>query len=366
MRGHRAPLSGLGFNGGITTNGKPLLAALFILSVFLVSCASTPETRPTRAPKAEVVIAPKPAKAVQAKKPAKDLKGSRVVPSDTGTEAIDSVFWALKQQLVASGLKKAEVDRAFKGVKYVPGTILTRLLTRETRQLYRGFLTKRSVNRTYAFVVKHEKIFQKARKEYGVPPEIIGAILMIETRLGAFQGRYNVMNVLATLASTRGALGVKDVRSWLDKQKQMLYPETRLKKWLNRKNAWAFRELRAAIVYAKKNKLDVRRLKGSFAAALGIPQFLPSNALVLGVDGNKDGKVLLHHLDDAVMSAAKYLKHHGWRPGLCDASREAVIRRYNNSRPYAQAVLKLAALVRAKLNKNQKRGRKGAAPPRRR
>ncbi len=276
------------------------------------------------------------------------------------------VFAALKKRLVASGFKRKQVDRLFASprVKYLPRTVLIRLRVRETKAMYRGFTTKRIAKRTHAWLVRHRKLLVKNQKRYGVPPEIIAALFMIETHLGGNQGRFQVFNVLATLAATRGPRAAKGIRQRLDTKSRQKRTQQYVVAWLARKSQWAFRELSALIRYTEKNRLDIHKLKGSFAGALGICQFLPSNALNLGVDGNQDGRVLLHDLDDAVLSAGRYLQHHGWRPGLNEAGQRAVIRRYNHSRPYVAAVMGLAKKVRLLDAAHRRAGRRGSSRPR--
>ncbi len=258
------------------------------------------------------------------------------------------VFAALKKRLVASGFKRKKIDRLFASpsVRYLPKTVLIRLRVRETKALYKGFTTARVARRTHRWLAAHRRLLLKNQKRYGVPPEIIAALFMIETRLGGNQGRFPVFNVLATLAATRGPRAARAIRSRLDPRSRRKRTRKYVVAWLEKKSDWAFGELTALIRYTDKNRLDIHALKGSFAGALGICQFLPSNALNLGVDADKDGRVLLFHLDDAVLSAGRYLKHHGWRPGLDAAGRRAVLMKYNHSRHYVDAVLTLAKMVR--------------------
>jgi membrane-bound lytic murein transglycosylase B len=258
------------------------------------------------------------------------------------------VFAALKKRLVASGFKRKKIDRIFSApsVKYLPRTVMIRLRVRETKALYKGFTTARVARRTHQWLKANRTILLKNKKRFGVPPEIIAALFMIETRLGGNQGKFPVFNVLATLAATRGPRAARAIRNRLDPKSRRKRKEKYIVAWLDRKSAWAFRELSALIKYTDKNRLDIHALKGSFAGALGICQFLPSNALILGVDGNQDGRILLHHLEDAVYSAGRYLKHHGWRPGLDEAGQRAVLMKYNRSTPYVGAVMTLAKMVR--------------------
>jgi membrane-bound lytic murein transglycosylase B len=83
-----------------------------------------------------------------------------------------------------------------------------------------------------------------------------------------------------------------------------------------RRGTWGYEELKALIRFSGREGLDPATIKGSYAGAMGIPQFMPSNALTLARDGSKDGKVDLFDHQDAIFSVANYLKHHGWKPGI--------------------------------------------------
>ncbi len=105
-------------------------------------------------------------------------------------------------------------------------------------------------------------------------------------------------------------------------------------------------ELLALFKAAKKHNLDILSLKGSYSGAFGLPQFLPSSMLKYGVDGNQDGKVSLFEEIDAIYSVANYLKVHGWKSSLPPSVQTQVILSYNNSKPYGEAVLKVAELLK--------------------
>ncbi|MCP4721788.1 MAG: transglycosylase SLT domain-containing protein, partial [Desulfobacteraceae bacterium] len=83
-------------------------------------------------------------------------------------------------------------------------------------------------------------------------------------------------------------------------------------------------------------------IKGSYAGAMGIPQFMPSNALTLAKDGNNDGRVDLFNHADAISSVANYLKHHGWKPGIPRQRQHEVLFRYNHSNYYVDTLLKVS------------------------
>ena len=84
---------------------------------------------------------------------------------------------------------------------------------------------------------------------------------------------------------------------------------------------------------------------GSYAGAMGISQFMPSNALKLARDGNGDGRTDLFDHADAISSVASYLKHYGWRPDQSEKQAYKVLLRYNYSRYYANTILKVAGLL---------------------
>jgi len=120
----------------------------------------------------------------------------------------------------------------------------------------------------------------------------------------------------------------------------------KFEKKADRRSAWAYRELKALIQYAGRERIDPVSLHGSYAGAMGICQFMPSNVIVYARDGNNDGKIDLFDHADAIASAASYLKHYGWRPGIGPKKAFKVIRQYNHSDPYVKTILKIATLLK--------------------
>jgi membrane-bound lytic murein transglycosylase B len=130
----------------------------------------------------------------------------------------------------------------------------------------------------------------RAEAEYGVPAEIIAGIIGVETIYGRDTGRFRVVDVLATLA--------------------FAYPESP-----NRNDRMQFfrSELENTLLLARKEGIDPFSLLGSFAGAVGMPQFMPSNILKLGVDFDGDGIVDLRNSpSDAIGSVANFLVQNGW------------------------------------------------------
>lgn len=148
------------------------------------------------------------------------------------------------------------------------------------------FITQDSIDKGVAYYKTHKTALQKAQTQYGVPPEMIVAIIGVETRYGKNKGSYSVIDALSTLAFD--------------------YP----------KRAPFFRsELEQYLILTREEKIDPLSLKGSYAGAMGTPQFMPSSYRSWAVDFTGNGKRDLWDNDeDAIGSVANYFKSHGWKP----------------------------------------------------
>jgi membrane-bound lytic murein transglycosylase B len=210
----------------------------------------------------------------------------------------------------------------------------------EARLDYDQFLQSRRIEMARDYMIAYSGALSLAEDHYGVPREIITAILLVETQLGMLVGNQTVFNILSTMA----ALDDPAVRKTFWKE---LPPEGRLtrkafEKKADRKSSWAYAELKALLRYVQAEDMDPVAIRGSYAGALGYCQFMPSNALRLGVDGNGDERIDLFDHTDAIASVGNYLKYHGWKPGLTRPQQVQVILKYNYSKPYAETILKIA------------------------
>lgn len=134
-------------------------------------------------------------------------------------------------------------------------------------------------------------LLARAEQEFGVPAEIIVGIVGIETVYGRNTGRFRVLDVLTTLA--------------------FAYPEAPNQA---ARKAFFRGELENALVLARKSGTDPLTLLGSFAGAIGMPQFMPGSILAWGVDYDQDGRVDLRNSpSDVVASVANFLVQHGWK-----------------------------------------------------
>jgi len=241
-------------------------------------------------------------------------------------------------RLVTDGIPEGQVIRIFSNprLSFDPRVMPKKLSHNEYNLYYDRFLKVDRISRARAFLHRHRQLLQEVEDAYGVPKEIMVAILLVETDLGRYLGAGPAVRILASMAISDD---MDLVRKWIPKEIQ---DSPRIRRKMRKKAEWAYNELRELIVYCQRNRLDIMSVKGSIFGAIGICQFMPSNANRLGVDFDGDGRVDLFTLPDALASMANYLRHHGWRPPLDRRAKHKVILAYNHSRPYADTILKVA------------------------
>ncbi|MEA1888988.1 MAG: lytic murein transglycosylase B [Pseudomonadota bacterium] len=149
------------------------------------------------------------------------------------------------------------------------------------------FLTEKNISKGAEYWMKHADILARAEEKFGVPPEIIVATLGVETRFGTNTGGFRVIDALSTLG--------------------LEYP---------RRSKYFTRELKNFLLLSDENKLDPIAVTGSYAGAIGLPQFMPSSYRAYAVDFNGDGySDLVNSVEDAIGSIGNYYHEHGWKPG---------------------------------------------------
>ncbi len=253
-----------------------------------------------------------------------------------------SEFDDLIQRLVQDGFDPEKTKELFsrESVFFNPEGVSLFFVHSESSLNYDQFSSKKSIQNAQKYLETHKETLDRAEKEYGVDKTVITAILLVETRLGTYLGKRTVINTLSTMA----ALTDETLRQRIwdvipDKRKPK--KETFLKK-VNRRSKWGYEELKALIRYTAREGVAPENIKGSYAGAMGISQFMPSNALTLAKDGDNDGKIDLFTHADAIFSVANYLKHHGWKPGIPRQEQHKVLFRYNHSNYYVDALLKVS------------------------
>ena len=251
-------------------------------------------------------------------------------------------FTRLKKRLVGDGFDHDQVTAVFTRPETEIAIDGVALFFRhsEARLDYNQFLAPRRIAKARRYLETHAADLAAAQERFGVGSEVITAILLVESNLGGMSGRQKVFNILATMAALEDHANRESFWATMPTEKRISRQKFNAK--ADRKSQWAYRELKALLKYVSREDLDPLALRGSYAGAMGYCQFMPSNALKLGVDGNGDGRVDLYAHADAIASVGNYLKHHGWRPELSRKKRYRVILKYNYSKPYANTVLKIA------------------------
>lgn len=146
------------------------------------------------------------------------------------------------------------------------------------------FITDKRIQQGIEFWRQYHHVLANVAQQYGVPAEIIIAILGVETSYGDNVGHYRVLDALSTLA--------------------FHYPP---------RSAFFTKELKAFLTLSEQENQAYDRAVGSYAGAMGLPQFMPSSFLAYAVDYDGDGRRdIWQNEADAIASIANYLQRHGW------------------------------------------------------
>ncbi len=149
----------------------------------------------------------------------------------------------------------------------------------------RIFLTPERIRMGRTFMARNREALNRAQEKYGVPPELVTAIIGVETFYGRRAGKDRVLDALYTLA--------------------FHYPP---------RSRFFTSELEKFLLLTRQEKLDPRKPKGSYAGAMGLGQFMPSSFLEYAVDFDGDGRRdIWKNEADAIGSVANYFARHGWK-----------------------------------------------------
>jgi len=191
------------------------------------------------------------------------------------------------------------------------------------------FVTKNRIRRGVEFLKNNRELLARAEKKYGVPVSVIAAIIGVETYYGKHDGRTAVFDSLTTLAFD--------------------YPPR--KKFFRS-------ELEQFLLLTREENIGVTEVRGSYAGAMGMPQFISSSYRHYAVDFDGDGKRdLWNSTADVVGSVANYFKKHGWKNGASIIHRASVTKESmdkNRLKPHTSIgeYSKRGVTVKAKLPKN--------------
>lgn len=155
------------------------------------------------------------------------------------------------------------------------------------------FVESQRIRAGVDFWSKYGDALTRAEQQFGVPAQIIVAIIGVETFYGKNVGRFRVLDVLSSLGFAYPAAPNRDARM-----------------------AYFLGELEQSLLYARESGIDPFSLTGSYAGAIGWGQFMPSTLRQYAIDFNGDGKIDLRNSpEDAIGSVANFLFRHGWSKG---------------------------------------------------
>ncbi len=196
----------------------------------------------------------------------------------------------IQRMVTEHGYAEAEVSRLLRDSQHQQSILDAMSRRAEARpwHAYRPiFLTQTRIDEGAEFWSEHRDTLARAEELYGVNAEIIVAIIGVETFFGRRAGRHRVIDALVTL-------GFKHPR----------------------RGKFFTSELEHFLLLAREESLAPLKILGSYAGAMGVPQFIASSYRRYAVDFDQDGRRdLIHGVNDAIGSVANYLARHGWQRG---------------------------------------------------
>ena len=236
--------------------------------------------------------------AVDTAKPVEPVSSAKRPVFDAAAESVASsgfnenvnVQQFIQYEVKNRRFSEEELRNFFNGVVY-KGNIITIMYRPSTSRPWYEFRTGNSgaakFNGGRQFYAANRAVIDDVARKYGVPAELIVAILGIETNYGKNTGSFRVADALSTLAFD--------------------YP---------RRAEFFQNELSELLLMAKEEKENIFDFKGSYAGAMGMPQFMPSSYRKWAVDYDGDGRRdIWNNVGDVAASVANYMKQHGWQTG---------------------------------------------------
>jgi membrane-bound lytic murein transglycosylase B len=260
------------------------LSALLLTSVCVALTSCSTQTPPTPVPVQKPIV--KPAPVVQS---ATD-EPKVLLPPSPGIAERPAVREFIGEMSRRHGFSTAELTRAFDEAGIVPSILdaMSKPFEAKPWHAYRKlFLTEKRVKGGREFMTARAAALARAESRYGVPPEMITAIIGIESAYGVKPGKYRVIDSLSTLAFD--------------------YP---------RRASFFRSELEQFLLLCREEDMDYLTPLGSYAGAMGMPQFMPSSYRKLAADGDGDGRRdIWNNPADAIASVANYFAKNGWHRG---------------------------------------------------
>ncbi|WP_454832316.1 lytic murein transglycosylase B [Pseudoxanthomonas wuyuanensis] len=281
-------------------------ALVCLLTFGLVACATPPQS-PSPSPQAVSEPATPPATATPAE------TSVEAVPVSAPVDLAPVPFETARANFVRDTAAKYGIE-----AHYIESVLaqaqfrddIVSLMSRPAERVkpwseYRpNFITAARIDGGRAFMARHQAALQRVERQYGVPAEVIVAIVGVETSYGGFTGRHRVIDALYTLGFRYPRSGNPERAAYEHRREQFFRDE-----------------LAQLFALGHEENLDITALTGSYAGAMGLGQFMPSSYREFAVDGNGDGRRdLFDSFDDVFASVANYFRKKGgerggWVPG---------------------------------------------------
>lgn len=249
-------------------------------------------------------------------------------------------FERLKSRLVRDGFDTEYVRALYNSpqARFLPRVVKFNIRYVESPAAYESFLRAENIQLAESFYRRHRIDLEQAERKYGVDSAVICAIMLIETKCGRDTDSERVFSVFSSIAVSSEDAHVRENHRRL-KAEDSGITLGQVRKRAKSRGEWAYRELKTMLKLYESDSAALRELRGSWAGAFGMPQFLPSsykNFAVSATGGQPD----LFDPRDAIVSVANYLKKNGW--GESEARRRKAVWRYNHSDLYVETVFKVA------------------------
>ncbi len=258
--------------------------------------------------------------------------------------AAEPLFANLQKRLLADRLDADLVRSIYQHpqIKLELEVVAGNLVRSEATLDYTQFLSPYALGKSERYLKRYDKALEEVEHRFGVESEVVVAILMVETALGTYPGKYQTISVLSTMAAAADDEVQEQILANLTEEQRNTQAPAVISNRLKKRAVRSYRELKALINYAHNNDIDPFSITGSSEGAIGIPQFLPSNIKPYGRDGNGDGRIDLFDHHDAIASVAYFLRAHHWGRAKDAQGKKKVLLSYNRSTYYANTIYALA------------------------
>ena len=275
-------LSNINFQYGVMMNGRLWLSGLLAL-LMLAGCAPQKQSQPvSEKSSAAETDATRPNKATDQREIA--------LPPQIGIAERSDVHAFIMEMVQRHGFDAGQLSAAFDAAGFQPAILEAMGKPYEAKpwfQYQKLFLTEKRILGGRTFMEENRAVLSRIQTKYGVDPAIVTAIIGIESAYGVKPGKYRLIDALSTLA--------------------FQYP---------RRASFFRSELEQFLLLCREEGTNPVEPLGSYAGAMGMPQFMPSSFRKLAVDGDGDGRRdIWKNPSDAIASVANYFSRNGWRTG---------------------------------------------------